>query len=464
MFPSWIKLLKNWKPEDKPRYQSDRFEQRVFYEGARRRRLAGILEYKEVLFEQIKKLPGEFIEALASLFATAGSVTQDGWKQFCRKQAAKLGLDPDSLLTLPFELGLAARFTRLKSDEKSIHSVVFGPTSYLLKLIEDNRKNTTEANTKWLRFMKKAAGASLPRSPSLDPDKKAALSAIRRFIAEKIEKIENANGYTVKLTDSLPWSFDWDKPKGKFHLALEFLLAVLTVAGRETAGGFEWKELGAAVDSSIGGSKRFDRDRDRLIALVEDIAQVPLYDLGLTSSGSLYSIYVLGDARLSLKHESGTPQSLSFSSLHALTNVEAEQLEGMSISAKRIILTENRALLLKMLKTGWFKKPPGAFVIGTDGRLRLGHRRFLKVLRESAPDTACFIWTDSDSPGLSFAKDLHRIFPDGRIVFIEGNTLHCLDYDGFSAKMLSDPGLLGKEQESFLGGPDDWDRVFTPAP
>jgi hypothetical protein len=132
------------------------------------------------------------------------------------------------------------------------------------------------------------------------------------------------------------------------------------------------------------------------------------------------------------------------------------------ISAKRIILTENRALLIKMYKTGWFENDPETFVIGIDGRLRLGHRTFLKLLRRSCPDVPCFIWTDSDSSGISFINDLHEIFPESRIVIINENSLQSVGYEEFQAIIKNNPRLLNREQESYLGGPVDWDKVFTP--
>lgn len=472
--------------------------------------MAGIMEFRDASFQEAKRLPRDFLQALSDFFSAGNAVTEQGWYDFCKKWSAKLSRDPDLLSGLVMDCGLVGRFIRLKSDEKSIHSISYGPMEPLASMIREAAFKLAEENRRWLDSIMNAlkdievktlesnrsSVESTPppwsgAEPAPAADAKCeALRTVKRFLENKLAEIaglhedrgkngEHTREYfrSVRIADSLPWTFRWDKPNNKFRLAVDFLLSVLKVAGRSPEG-FEWKELGAQAQQSIGGSKVFDRDREKLLDLVSEICGMPLEDLGLTSRGSLYSVYILGKIELAFCAESqnrcngqecdlpqenpsnGEFRTLSLDSLHAVTNFEVEELKSLSTPAGRIILTENRALLIKMYKTGWFRKSPESFVVGIDGRLRLSHHRFLKLLQKAAPHTPCYIWTDSDSPGISFVEELHHLFPGARVVFIEGHNLSCLDYEKFTEKIKERPDLLNREQESLLGGPDDWDRVF----
>jgi len=456
MFPRWVKFLKSWKAEEKPTYEEGRYVWRVYLEGVRQRRLAGILEFKEDAREEIHKLPQELIEGLIKLFSDSNALSGERWEEFCKKWASRLSLNDDFIMKSSFDLGLVGRFTRFKADEKSIHSVTYGPMDALTALCNKKAKEIVESNQKWLNKMKREI-KSVTLKEDENGHKGQALSIIRNFVLDKISQIEelSAEEHPVKIHDKLTWTFAWDKPRSKFHLAMEFLLAVIKAVNRYPDG-FEWKELGPQIDDSIGGSKRFDKDAEKLLSLVEDITDLPLEDLGLTSRGSLYPLYILGSLELTTDIASRTLSD----SIHAITNLEIERLDNVRISAKRIILTENRALLIKMYKTGWYRKDPKSLVIGIDGRLRLAHRRFLKLLRDSSPSVPCFIWTDSDSSGISFIKDLHDIFPESRIVLMDEKSLKVLAFKDFLVEIKENPRLLNREQESFLGGPLEWDELF----
>ena len=457
MLPEWLKLLKSWKAEEMPKFMDGHYVWRVYVEQIRQLRLVGILEFKEEAPEEIQKLPLEFINGLINLFWNGNAITSNRWEAFCKKWASKLSLDPASIMMSTYNCGLVGRFTRFKADEKSLHSVIYGPMTSMMALCDKKLKDIIANNQKWLNKVKKTLRSITNNVTYENEDAKTqAILSIKDFVLVKISQIETlVKDSSLKIHDRLTWSFAWNKPRGKFHLALEFLLAVIKASHRST-GGFEWKELGAAVDDSIGGSKRFDNDMDRLLELLEHITGLPLEDLGLTSRGSLYPVYILGSIKL---YTETSTEDLTCS-IHAITNLEVEKLQKVSISAKRIILTENRALLIKMYKTGWFKKDPESFVIGIDGRLRLGHRRFLKLLQKGRSHVPCFIWTDSDMPGISFINDLHGIFPKNRIVLIDEGSLQSLDFESFQARIKENPRLLNREQESFLGGPEVWDVVF----
>jgi hypothetical protein len=510
MFPGWVRLLKDWIPAEKPRFSIGKWEWPVYSASKRRQRMAGIMEFRDASFQEAKRLPRDFLQALSDFFSAGNAVTEQGWYDFCKKWSAKLSRDPDLLSGLVMDCGLVGRFIRLKSDEKSIHSISYGPMEPLDTIIREAAFKLAGENRKWLDSIINAfkdievktpesygpSGESAPTpksgaGPALTGDAKVeALQAIKRFLENKLTEIAELhesvveNGEpaqkdfrSVRLTESLPWTFRWNRTNDKFRLAVEFLLSVLKVAGRSPEG-FEWKELGAQAQQAIGGSKMFDRDREKLLDLIQEICGMPLEDLGLTSRGSLYPVYILGKIELTFCAESqnrcigqecdlpqenpsnGQFRTLSLDSLHAITNFEVEELKSLSTPAGRIILTENRALLIKMYKTGWFKKSPESFVVGIDGRLRLSHHRILKLLQRAAPHIPCYIWTDSDSPGISFVEELHHLFPGARVVFIEGHNLSCLDYEKFTEKIKARPDLLNREQESLLGGPDDWDRVF----
>jgi len=245
------------------------------------------------------------------------------------------------------------------------------------------------------------------------------------------------------------------KPRGRFHLAVEFLLA-LAECVRNSPEGFDWKEIGARFTRNIGGSKRFDAARDELAALAEAVTGSSLEQLGLTSSGSLYCIYFLGRLQAYFGPEAVIN---SGPGVNALTNVQMERLTGLATTARRVLLTENRALLLKMAAAEWEEMDPPALVLGIDGRLRLAHARFLKVLAETHPSLPWFAWVDTDEAGLTIAGQIAAINPRCRFLLPAGEIVR-LDFAAWRRALEEDPALRNREQEDTLGHPSLWQEWF----
>jgi len=195
-----------------------------------------------------------------------------------------------------------------------------------------------------------------------------------------------------------------------------------------------------------------------LLQLAEAVTGTPLEKLGLTSTGSLYSLYALGRFRAFF---AGAPAQEFPPTVNALTNVQVNRLTGLEVPARRVVLTENRALLLKMEAAGWPKAAPETLVLGLDGRLRLAHGRFLRLLAESHSHLPWFAWVDTDEAGLAIARQVAEINPACRFVLpLEGGPKTPPDLAGWLAELTQNPHLRNREQEENLGNAAVWDEIF----
>lgn len=413
-------------------------------------------------FDHPGEIPSSARDALQFLFKgkKRGCLTEERLIEGLAAVAPSLSIDAGRLAGMMVEYGWLGRWTRLRPDEKTIKAVEYGPMPALERLLQSKEEQIISENRSWLAEMEERL-AGLKDSPRESAAGIAGefISSVTTFLEEKLLSLRESDSVEsiFLLHQAAPWTFKWNKPRGRFHLGVEFLLALLQSLKRSPAG-FEWKELGAGFAAGIGGSKRFDRAREELIALAETISGIPLDEAGLTSRGSLYSLYLLG--RLIVIYRPGEVQEFLPSTIHALTNVQVQKIKEIKTFARRVVLTENRALLLKMERYGWQCLEPESLVIGIDGRLRLGHARFLKVLRECNPNVAWFAWLDTDASGTGIAGEIARIIPGAFFVLPRELAGPPLQYEGWLAELEKKPELRSREQEEDLGDPGVWQEIF----
>ncbi|MGB9904351.1 MAG: hypothetical protein ACPLQO_06745, partial [Desulfotomaculales bacterium] len=359
--------------------------------------------------------------------------------------------------------------------------VEYGPLAPLTRVLQAERESFFAENQKWYGELKQKTEALRREAGKITsfiaPGTAAgAAEKLLDFLEEKGEEIKRAlagekrdpepgkppaekkkDQGKVPVHPLFPWLFDPREAKNKFHLSLEFLL-VLTECALRHPEGFAWKELGSISAPGIGGSKRFDQAREELLQLAEAITGVPPEELGLTSTGTLYPLYFLG--RLTAFF-AGAPALEFNSTINALTNVQIGRLNGLSVPARRVVLTENRALLLKMETTSWQDRDPATLAVGLDGRLRLAHGSFLKLLAKSRPELPWFAWVDTDEAGVAIARQVAEINPRCRFVLPpERETTTPLPLWSWLAELEGNPALRNREQEENLGGTDLWNRLF----
>lgn len=409
-FPSWVKLLKTWRPNHAPFFHGSLVRWNVYRDTARTRRLAGYLEYRPAEGAAAEgEVPDNILRALTRELNRAGHFTEERLLLLLSKEAAILKIPANILASRLVDTGWLGRWVRLNPDEKTIHFVEYGPMPPLTRLLDEHRQQQLDNHCQWLadrdgRFKKivlmleKNAGESIQENAgTIHKDNLvSALKNIRQHIQAEIEELKGTgSGEKVLFHPNHPWPFTPVRTSSKFHLGVDFLLA-LAECLLEMPEGFEWKEIGARFAPSIGGSKYFDPARDELIQMAETVCGVPLDRLGLTSLGSLYSLYSLGGLELA---RGGTNLVYPRDTLYALSNIQVDRAGEVSTGAGRIILTENRALLLKMGPPGGSCGSPGHWLSVSTGA--------------SASPTAvyweCWRRACCSSPALSRASDSSRI-------------------------------------------------------
>ncbi len=481
-FPSWVKLLRQWQPAAAPRPQGEIYRWPVYAETARFKKLAGYLELvlleegAQEAFPEPAPLPETILITLKNLFRKNSRLAEDRLLAGLRPAAAELAWTPEKLARELVVRGYLGRWVRLRPDEKSIAAVLYGPLERLAAALSSDQEQFLSENWQWTQALSNKIAALEDQSAPLQekPELAALFPAVRQilyFLGEKIEQVtqvlntcrragepERPAPEKLALHPLFPWTFHPWGTKGKFHLGVEFLAALVDCLLR-SPGGFEWKELGGGFTPGIGSSKRFDSAREDLLELAEAVAGIPVERLGLTSTGSLYSLYLLG--RLKVFYRGVPPQEFN-STINALTNVQVQRLTGLEVPAGRVVLTENRALLLKMEAAEWQNTAPETLVLGLDGRLRLAHGRFLKLLAESCPKTPWFAWVDTDEAGLAIARQVAHINPGCRFILPPlGPELKTpQELAGWLEELAKNPSLRNREQEENLGYPEMWNELF----
>lgn len=86
-------------------------------------------------------------------------------------------------------------------------------------------------------------------------------------------------------------SFPTSWPLMKRLKYLHFVCAFCHISSLKES--FDWKEIGAMFYKEIGGSKKFDADKEEFISEIEDWSQTSVQELGLTSLGQITPVFFL---------------------------------------------------------------------------------------------------------------------------------------------------------------------------
>ncbi|MFQ6177818.1 histidine kinase [Bacillus paranthracis] len=254
-------------------------------------------------------------------------------------------------------------------------------------------------------------------------------------ILEDIEK--NIEGNLPAIYEKR-WSFK------KMFLFLEFLLAVYKISCEKRT--FDWKEIGAVYYQVIGGSKKFDQHKIEFLDKLEEILDTPPHCLGLVSLGTVTPIFFCGDLyEGNMHYECDTVRSL--------TDLVVFRYEYQT-DAKILWLVENRAVLTRMAAEDDFLASTDSLVVGVDGQLRSGHRKFIvNLLNNSKRIERIMIWTDYDRAGNVISDTLFKIVEPYeyhiRWISPEGKVLNKKEFEAAVC-------LRESEQEERLGGIDTW--------
>ncbi|PFA22256.1 histidine kinase [Bacillus cereus] len=325
------------------------------------------------------------------------------------------------------ERGILIKEVRFKKDGKTVESTLYrmgyGLFTYMEKNKEIERTKEEEALGRWIQEKKSA--------PDYTNEYTERLWNLLHAIEGNIE-----NGLPVM--DEKRWSFH------KVFLFLEFLLAIYKISCEKRA--FDWKEVGAAHYRVISGSKKFDPYKKEFLGKLEEVLDAPPHCLGLVSLGTVTPIFFCGDL-----YEGNTHYECD--TVRSLTDLLVFRHEYKT-NAKVLWLVENRAVLTRMAAESEFLVSSGSLIVGVDGQLRSGHKKFVQsVLAHSESITKIMIWTDYDSAGKIISDTLFELVAPyecrTRWVSSDGKILSKQEFEESSC-------LRESEQEESLGGVDIW--------
>ncbi|MBK5347325.1 histidine kinase [Bacillus sp. TH44] len=253
-----------------------------------------------------------------------------------------------------------------------------------------------------------------------------------------LEHIENDIESTLPPIDEKRWSFH------KTVLFLEFLLATYKISCEKRT--FDWKEIGAAYYEVIGGSKKFDQHKKEFLDQLEDMLDAPPHCLGLVSLGTVTPIFFCGKLQ-----EGNTYYECD--TVRSLTDLVVFRHEYKT-DAKVLWLVENRAILTRMAAESGFVASTDSLVVGVDGQLRSGHKKFIQsVLAHSHSIKKIMIWTDYDGAGEVISDALFELVGPyerhARWISADGRVLDKKEFEESTY-------LRESEQEESLGGVDTW--------
>lgn len=437
--PEWVKVNKNWTPAVP--YESNNYIiVEIFREQKTRMR-------KISCYKQVKFTESPLISGIKQTFLKLGKnlmnqVIKDSNHKVLTAIAKEYKIPCDEVLQQLINAGMLGVQTFYRSDGITIENEVYGVTNNIMKDINSSIRSIQDKNVDWLARMtehvNKLKGYSYP------------VNAVEKILDSLVVLLEQC--HSMQQVHFYNWTYkNSNLPGSSFHTAVEFLVSVLYCIHEQ--GTYDWKEIGPKLDDTIGGSKRFDGEKQKLIGLIESITQIDAEALGLISLGSLYPLYLAGNLEWFL---GDTNHFTTSDTVYSLTNLQLNAIETLSSKAGVLIFTENRAVLLKMQKTGWIKKS-NALVLCFDGNLKIGHTSFFIKLSNVVLHKPVFIWVDGDDFGRDFAYKLNAIFKSCRFIGYYNNTL--VSFESID-QWVNNKEYYNREQEGVMCGPTQWDQVF----
>jgi hypothetical protein len=341
------------------------------------------------------------------------------------------------------EEGLVIKEVRFEKDGKTIQSVDFrmGLRLYLYeqKLLEEKENETRE---QFLQLKKKAVSA-FSEMDKLNSHAEQRVKGIQSII-DVIQRLEE-----TELNNQSAFPKTW--PTTKRLKFLHFILAFILISIEKSD--FDWKEIGARYYQKIGGSKAFDMNKQEFIDLLEEWANTPAIQLGLTSLGQITSLYFSGNL-------TGKYSSYHWGPVHALTDLSISQ-EQYRTQAEVLWLVENRAILTRLAAQHPFLQKSNSLLLGIDGHLRTSHKNCIRQILENSHIKQVIIWSDYDQAGSHIANGLYTILASYEKLRLKWITpeqeviTDKLEYENYLAQYLTTKAM---EQEQILGGVEDWSK------
>lgn len=227
-------------------------------------------------------------------------------------------------------------------------------------------------------------------------------------------------------------------PMKKRMKYIEFCLAFYTLSLQKEL--FDFKEIGAALHDTIGGSKVFDQEREVFLAQLEQSGIDPML-YGLVSIGKIVPIYFTGDVQNNVA-------TYAIGAVHATTD-SAVLTSPFTTTNTTLWLVENRAILTRIAVETKFLRQTNSCIVCLDGQIRSAHKQFIEQLLQSAIKQT-IIWTDTDSAGITIAKYAAELVKGTvKIVGRDYELYHSIE--SFIAQVQE-----AHEQEQQLGGVEQW--------
>ena len=363
------------------------------------------------------------------------------------KNLLQFGFTPRKKVSLPdndqtlkwLREGFIIKEIRFKKDGRTPDSQHYRMGYRLFAYSENEKRKKTEAAEKellaWVEKAKLVTSLSIPSHKSID---------LRRLI-KVVEDFCHQTAADIKVSVGFPSGWALAKRLRFLH----FLVAFLQLSIKREQ--FDWKEIGASYYQEIGGSKRFDRDKNDFIEQLEGLAECPLVRLGLTSLGRITPFYFSGPLV-------GAYSSFQYGPVHALTDLSISS-DDYRTTAKALWLVENRAILTRMASEENFLEETNSLIMCVDGHLRSSHKQCISQLLAGSDIDQVLIWCDYDPDGLQIAHEIYETVSDAKgkeLKWIQPDqqvSTSLLEYEGYMLAFLEENRM---EQEEMAGSREEW--------
>lgn len=361
----------------------------------------------------------------------------------------QLGLTPRKKISLPdneetfrwLSAGFIMREIRFKKDGRTPDSQHYRMGYRLFSYLENEKRKKEEAvKEDFLTWRDRVLSViSFPKPGQKEKDLSCVIKVMEELCNQTVEDI--------KVSSYFPAGWTWAKRLRFLHFSVAFL--ELSVKKEY----FDWKEIGANYYREIGGSKRFDRDKEEFIELLEGLAECPLVLLGLASLGKITPFYFSGSLI-------GQYSSYQYGTVHALTDLSISG-DKYRTKAKTLWLVENRAILTRMASEGNFLKETHSLIMCVDGHLRSSHKQCISQVLTDSDIKQVVIWCDYDPDGLQIAHEIYQTVSGGNTKVLkwirpdQQVSTSLLEYEEYMRTFLEGKRM---EQEEMAGGREEWLR------
>ncbi|HJV17768.1 MAG TPA: DUF2399 domain-containing protein [Bacillales bacterium] len=404
-----------------PNNDNSLHEVKIIKRSERTYRVLGLLILSTITFNTVERINDPKLDAL----------------KFTPRK--KVNLDDDDRETFRWlEEGWILKEVRFEKDEKTVRSSLYrmGFRLYQNEQLKIQQK-MDQMRHEFLQIKNEIQTILSTES---------AFFHLKELGLQNIMKIMNQLDQS-ELSSSAFFSPKWHLGKRLKYLQFVHAFCQLCLQKKE----FDWKEIGAAYFQKIGGSKEFDSYKEEFIDQLEEWANVPAVELGLTSLGQITPIFFAGQLN-------GRYAAYDWGPVHALTNLSIAN-EKYQTKATTLWLVENRAILTRMAAAAHFLKETYSLIICVDGHLRSAHKNAITKILDNSGIDQVLIWCDYDPDGLQISKEIYStvykynkltlklILPDQQVIS------YWPQYEENLMRFLENNKM---EQEQMMGGVEQW--------